>query len=82
MHYFQDRLTKFPAAFPVRREFGRGEMGSIYERVHHQYLTADNADRHDINAGVVNIIVGFAPPKPAEFVIITLQQMVAKPNPS
>ena len=29
----------------------------------------------DINKGIVNIIVGFAPLKPAEFVIIYLQQM-------
>ena len=29
----------------------------------------------DINLGVVNIIVGFAPLKPAEFVVIKLQQI-------
>lgn len=29
----------------------------------------------DINLGIVNIIVGFAPLKPAEFVVIKLQQM-------
>jgi len=29
----------------------------------------------DINNGIVNIVVGFAPLKPAEFVIISLQQM-------
>jgi phage tail sheath protein FI len=29
----------------------------------------------DINKGIVNIIVGFAPLKPAEFVVIYLQQM-------
>jgi phage tail sheath protein FI len=29
----------------------------------------------DINLGVVNILVGFAPLKPAEFVIIKIQQM-------
>lgn len=32
----------------------------------------------DINQGVVNIIVGFAPLKPAEFVIISLQQMAGQ----
>lgn len=32
----------------------------------------------DINAGIVNIVVGFAPLKPAEFVVITLQQMAAR----
>jgi hypothetical protein len=29
----------------------------------------------DINLGIVNIIVGFAPLKPAEFVVIKLQQI-------
>ena len=32
----------------------------------------------DINNGVVNIIVGFAPLKPAEFVIISFQQMAGQ----
>jgi hypothetical protein len=29
----------------------------------------------DINRGIVNIVVGFAPLKPAEFVVIKLQQI-------
>ncbi len=32
----------------------------------------------DINRGVVNIVVGFAPLKPAEFVIIRIQQMAGQ----
>jgi hypothetical protein len=32
----------------------------------------------DINLGVVNILVGFAPLKPAEFVVIKLQQMAGE----
>ena len=32
----------------------------------------------DINAGVVNIVVGFAPLEPAEFVVIKLQQMAGQ----
>lgn len=32
----------------------------------------------DINLGIVNIIVGFAPLKPAEFVVIKLQQMAGQ----
>ncbi len=31
-----------------------------------------------INLGIVNIIVGFAPLKPAEFVVIKLQQMAGQ----
>ncbi|WP_415280812.1 phage tail sheath family protein [Candidatus Nitrososphaera sp. FF02] len=34
----------------------------------------------DVDAGIVNIIVGFAPLKPAEFVIIRIQQMARKPT--
>lgn len=32
----------------------------------------------DIDRGVVKVLVGFAPLKPAEFVIITLQQMAGQ----
>jgi phage tail sheath protein FI len=32
----------------------------------------------DINAGIVNVVVGFAPLKPAEFVVIQLQQMAGQ----
>jgi phage tail sheath protein FI len=31
--------------------------------------------QNDINRGVVNIVVGFAPLKPAEFVVIQIQQI-------
>lgn len=34
--------------------------------------------QNDINLGIVNIIVGFAPLKPAEFVIVKLQQMAGQ----
>lgn len=30
----------------------------------------------DINAGIVNIVIGFAPLKPAEFVVISLRQII------
>ena len=36
---------------------------------------SETTTQNDINAGVVNIVVGFAPLKPAEFVIIQLQQI-------
>lgn len=32
----------------------------------------------DINLGIVNIIVGFAPLKPAEFVILKIQQIAGQ----
>jgi phage tail sheath protein FI len=34
--------------------------------------------QNDINLGVVNILVGFAPLKPAEFVVIKIQQMAGQ----
>ena len=39
---------------------------------------SDTTTQNDVDQGLVNIIIGFAPLKPAEFVIITLQQLTAK----
>ena len=39
---------------------------------------SETTTQNDINLGVVNILVGFAPLKPAEFVIIRLQQMAGQ----
>jgi hypothetical protein len=36
---------------------------------------SETTTQDDINSGVVNILVGFAPLKPAEFVIIQIQQL-------
>jgi phage tail sheath protein FI len=38
----------------------------------------ETTTQNDINLGIVNIIVGFAPLKPAEFVIIKIQQMAGQ----
>ena len=38
----------------------------------------ETTTQNDVNLGVVNVIVGFAPLKPAEFVIITIQQMAGQ----
>jgi hypothetical protein len=38
----------------------------------------ETTTQDDINRGVVNILVGFAPLKPAEFVIIKLQQLAGQ----
>ena len=38
----------------------------------------DTTTQDDINRGIVNIVVGFAPLKPAEFVILKLQQMAGQ----
>jgi hypothetical protein len=39
---------------------------------------AETTTPDDVNNGIVNIIVGFAPLKPAEFVVITLQQIAGQ----
>jgi phage tail sheath protein FI len=38
----------------------------------------ETTTQNDINLGIVNIVVGFAPLKPAEFVIIQIQQMAGQ----
>lgn len=38
----------------------------------------ETTTQNDINLGIVNILVGFAPLKPAEFVIITIQQLAGQ----
>ncbi|MFK7890998.1 MAG: phage tail sheath family protein [Granulosicoccus sp.] len=40
----------------------------------------ETTTRADINRGVVNVVVGFAPVKPAEFVIIRILQMTISPG--
>ena len=39
---------------------------------------SETTTQADIDQGIVNIIVGFAPLKPAEFVVITIQQIMGK----
>jgi phage tail sheath protein FI len=39
---------------------------------------AETTTQDDVNRGVVNILVGFAPLKPAEFVIIKIQQLAGQ----
>jgi phage tail sheath protein FI len=38
----------------------------------------ETTTQNDINLGIVNIVVGFAPLKPAEFVVIRIQQMAGQ----
>ena len=37
----------------------------------------ETTTQYDIDRGIVNILVGFAPLKPAEFVVISIQQKTA-----
>jgi phage tail sheath protein FI len=38
----------------------------------------ETTTQNDVNLGIVNIVVGFAPLKPAEFVILKIQQMAGR----
>jgi phage tail sheath protein FI len=40
----------------------------------------DTTTQYDIDRGIVNIRVGFAPLKPAEFVVISIEQKTAQPS--
>lgn len=44
------------------------------------FVKCDNetTTQNDINLGIVNVLVGFAPLKPAEFVVIQIQQMAGQ----
>ena len=44
------------------------------------FVKCDNetTTAYDINRGIVNIIVGFAPLKPAEFIILKIQQIAGQ----
>ena len=37
-------------------------------------VDAESTTQNDINLGIVNVLVGFAPLKPAEFIVIKVQQ--------
>jgi phage tail sheath protein FI len=39
---------------------------------------SETTTQNDINSGIVNIIVGFAPLKPAEFVVLKIQQLAGQ----
>jgi phage tail sheath protein FI len=43
-------------------------------------VDSETTTQNDINLGIVNVVIGFAPLKPAEFVIITLQQRAGQVN--
>ena len=41
-------------------------------------MDEETTTQNDINQGVVNMLVGFAPLKPAEFVVIKIQQIAGQ----
>ena len=53
-------------------------QGSTPDRAYFVKCDAETTTQNDRNLGIVNIEVGFAPLKPAEFVIIKIQQIAAE----
>ncbi|GEP57884.1 phage tail sheath family protein [Reyranella soli] len=67
---FMDRLFRY-GAFQ-----GRNAREAYFVK-----CDGTTTSQNDINAGIANVVVGFAPLKPAEFVIITIQQLFEKKKP-
>ena len=58
-------------------------QGSTPREAYFVKCDKETTTQNDINLGVVNIVVGFAPLKPAEFVVIKIQQIagqIARPE--
>jgi phage tail sheath protein FI len=53
-------------------------QGSTPQNAYFVKCDKDTTTQSDIDRGVVNILVGFAPLKPAEFVLIQIQQMAGQ----
>jgi phage tail sheath protein FI len=53
-------------------------QGSTPKQAYLVKVDSETTTQADINLGIVNILVGFAPLKPAEFVIIKIQQLAGQ----
>lgn len=53
-------------------------QGSTPQDAYFVKCNSETTTQNDINLGIVNIVVGFAPLKPAEFVIIKIQQIAGQ----
>jgi uncharacterized protein len=52
-------------------------QGSTPRDAYFVRCSSETTTQYDIDRGIVNIIVGFAPLKPAEFVVVSIQQKTA-----
>lgn len=53
-------------------------QGKTPQEAYFVKCNSETTTQNDINLGIVNIVVGFAPLKPAEFVIIKIQQIAGQ----
>jgi phage tail sheath protein FI len=58
--------------------FRQGRFRARPARAYFVKCDKETTTQNDINLGIVNILVGFAPLKPAEFVIIKIQQLAGQ----
>lgn len=56
-------------------------LGITPKEAYFVHCGKDTTTQSDLDAGVVNIEIGFAPLKPAEFIIIRIQQMAGQTQP-
>jgi hypothetical protein len=63
----------------MRNLFRQGAFqGSSPRDAYFVKVDSETTTQNDINLGIVNVVVGFAPLRPAEFVIIKIQQMAGQ----
>jgi uncharacterized protein len=53
-------------------------QGQTPQKAYFVKCDSETTTQNDINLGIVNIVVGFAPLKPAEFVILKIQQIAGE----
>jgi hypothetical protein len=53
-------------------------QGSTPQQAYFVKVDRETTTQNDIDSGIVNIVVGFAPLKPAEFVVIQIQQIAGQ----
>ena len=63
----------------MQRLFRQGAFqGTTRNEAYYVLVDSTTTTQNDINLGIVNIEVGFAPLKPAEFVVISIRQMAGQ----
>jgi uncharacterized protein len=63
----------------MRNLFRQGAFqGSSPRDAYFVKVDSETTTQNDINLGIVNVVVGFAPLKPAEFVVIKIQQIAGQ----
>ncbi|MCG8597661.1 MAG: phage tail sheath subtilisin-like domain-containing protein [Kiloniellales bacterium] len=63
----------------MRNLFRQGAFqGSSPRDAYFVKVDKETTTQNDVNLGIVNVVVGFAPLKPAEFVVIKIQQMAGQ----